>query len=179
MTFSNSRRLNHSFVRGVEVTRILILGLILVLAACTTNATETPTSSGVTLRVAVWDYTLDGMTEQPEVKLLGRDSWFPEIGGRLHRREYPDLPLGTTQTFVFDPLGINQFQISVELPITDALCRAGCNSDTVNLGIWDDRIAVWGPFEQQIVDRARRPVQGDRNRSVEAAYEELKLVPSK
>jgi hypothetical protein len=142
--------------------RYSALGAVLVLAACTSSATDTPASSGVTLRVAFWDYTDNGITEQPKVGRRGaEDSWLPEIGRRLDGHAFSGLESGTTETFRFVPFGSDfvpfgsdPLEISVDVPITDALCPSGCVPDTLNFGIWDDYVAVWGVVESRVVDRS-------------------------
>lgn len=138
--------------------RRMMVGVMtmLVLAACSSrDATDTSTSSVVALRVVFWDYTENGITEQPRIELRGGvDSWLPEMERRFDRHTFTGLKLETTQTFMFDPFGNDQLLIPVDVPITDALCPSGCVPNTLNFGIWDDRIRVWGLVESRDVARS-------------------------
>ena len=144
----------------MRVTKNLMFGMMLVLAACTTNATDTFTSPGVALRVAFWDYTEDGISERPEIRLRGGDSWLPEMGHRFDEHTFSGLKLGTTETFIFDPFANDPLEIPVDFPITDQLCPSGCVSDTLHFEIRDDRISVWGVVESSFVYRLDRKDPG-------------------
>ena len=100
----------------------------------------------VSLRVAVNDDTEQTQTpERTEVWVRGTGSWFPnlEFGGDV--RNYSDLEVGTTATLFFYPLGRDEPEIQVLVPITSELCPQGCARDLVTLDIYDDRFEVWDP----------------------------------
>lgn len=136
-------------------TITMMFGAMLVLAACTTNTTDSPTSSGVALRVVFWDYTENGISEQPRIELSdSTDTWLPEMERRFDKHTFTGLKLGTTQTFVFDAFGDDALVIPVDVPITDALCPSGCVPYTLNFGIWDGYVRAWGLVESRDVARS-------------------------
>jgi hypothetical protein len=138
--------------------RNLALGVLLVLAACTTSTSDTSgrsdIGSEVALRVAFWDYTRNGVVEQPRIELRGgSDPWLPETGRYFNKRRFSGLKPGTTETFEFFPFGNAQLVMRVDVPITDELCPSSCVADTLNFGIWDDHIGIWGVVPTRIVRR--------------------------
>lgn len=152
-------------------TMTMMFGVMLVLAACTTNVTDTSTSSGVALRVVFWDYTESGITAQPKIELRdGADSWLPEMERRFNKHTFTGLELGTTQTFMFDPFGNDEMVIPVDVPITEALCPSSCVPDTLNFGIWDDHVRVWG-----LVD-SREVARSDYEHSPQDPRQQVRLV---
>ena len=103
-------------------------------------------ASAITLRVSVSDETEQIPVEgQTEIWLRGAGSWFPnlEFGGDF--RDYESLAVGTTQQLYFYPLGRDEPEILIDVPVTNDLCPNGCARDTVLLSIWDDRFEVLPP----------------------------------
>jgi hypothetical protein len=136
-------------------TITMTFGVMLALSACTTHANDTSADSGVALRVVFWDYTENGVSEQPRIALRGgEDSWLPEMERRFNKHTFSGLEVGTTQTFMFDPFGNEELVIPVDVPITDEFCPSSCVPYTLNFGVWDAYVRVWGVVEPRDVARS-------------------------
>ena len=102
--------------------------------------------SSVSLRIAVSDDTEHTPTpERTEVWVRGEGSWFPDITFGGDARDFSGLEIGTSETIFFYPLGRDEPEIQVLVPITSQLCPQGCARDLVMLDIYDDRFEVWAP----------------------------------
>ncbi len=139
---------NHAWVGTLAVS-------ILTSAACGAPGNSVPedgpvtqeVASAITLRVSVSDETdqipVEG--QRTEIWLMGEGSWFPNLESGGDFRDYESLAVGTTQQLYFYPLGRNEPEILIDVPVTSDLCPNGCARDTVLLSVWDDRFEVLVP----------------------------------
>ncbi len=141
----------------IPARRTAVLGLAVIATLALGAGADDVEIQKRALRVGVWDSTEKTATPRPEVWLRGAGSWFPDIEYGSDARNFEGHEVGTTIEIFFYPLGRDEPEIKVEVPITEDLCPQGCVRDMVSLEIYDDRFEIWGgPVKSQTIPRVAR-----------------------
>ena len=116
----------------------------------TSSRLSKPIPKMVSLRIAVFNDT-KSTPHRTEVWVRGSGSWYPnlEFGSDVRVFEGFEVGSSTSGSIVFYPLGRDEPEIPVSIPITSNLCAQGCVRDMVQLAIHDDYFEVIGPGTQQ------------------------------